>query len=106
MKKNNEECQCEFCQDKLPFTLPQEIIDAVLDQDLIIFAGAGVSTETKKVFKETLYEDILAEIENKPAKDLDFPSLMSLYCNSRVNGRQKLLQKIKSRFDQFLGKST
>lgn len=91
-------CDCDGCKDRLPFKLPKEIIDATITGNLVVFAGAGISTESKKVFKETLYEDVLFEIP-KQERELDFPSLMSLYCKSHVNGRQKLLQKIKYRFD-------
>jgi hypothetical protein len=88
-----------FCQKKLPFDLPEEIIRATINGDLVIFAGAGVSTETRDIFKETLYEDVLADMENPPKEELDFPSLMALYCQTNINGRQKLLQKVKYRFD-------
>jgi NAD-dependent SIR2 family protein deacetylase len=92
-------CGCVFCQRKLPFDLPDEIIKATINGDLVIFAGAGISTETKDIFKETLYEDVLADMENPPKEELDFPSLMALYCKTNINGRQKLLQKVKYRFD-------
>jgi NAD-dependent SIR2 family protein deacetylase len=92
-------CGCESCENRLPFDLPTEIIDATIEGNLVIFAGAGISTETKKIFKETLYEDILDEIIKKPQDELDFPSLMSLFCKTTKNGRQKLLQTIKYRFD-------
>lgn len=92
-------CGCEVCENMLPFDLPKEIIDATIDGNLVIFAGAGISTETKKIFKETLYEDVFLDLELKPGEEIDFPTLMSLYCKTNVNGRQKLLQKIKSRFD-------
>jgi len=92
-------CDCELCRKKLPFDLPDDIIKATLNGDLVIFAGAGISTETKTIFRETLYDDVLADL-NKTSKDqLDFPSLMTLYCKTNVNGRQKLVQKIKYRFD-------
>lgn len=92
-------CGCVSCQNNLPFDLPKEIINSTIEGNLVIFAGAGISTETKKIFKETLYEDVLYDLDDELNKELDFPSLMSLYCKSNINGRQKLLQKIKSRFD-------
>ncbi|MCB0490177.1 MAG: SIR2 family protein [Cyclobacteriaceae bacterium] len=75
------------------------MINATIKGDLVIFAGAGISTETKTIFKETLYEDVLADMEEPPKEELDFPSLMTLFCKTNINGRQKLLQKIKYRFD-------
>lgn len=97
--ENNTNCECESCKNNLPFTLPEEIIEATVTGNLVIFAGAGISTETKSIFKKTLYEDVLTDLENPPQEELDFPSLMTRYCNSNINGRQKLLHKIKSRFD-------
>lgn len=100
--KSKPNCDCAYCKNDLPFDLPQEIIDATLNGNLVIFAGAGISTETKLVFKETLYEDVLfdlIEANNEPKKELDFPSLMTEFCRINKNGRQKLLQKIKFRFD-------
>lgn len=46
-----------------------------------------------------MYDDVLYGLPRKPSKELDFPTLMTLFCESHVNGRQKLLQKIKYRFD-------
>lgn len=81
----------------MSFKFPKTIIDATLNGDLVIFAGSGISTENKDIFKKTLYEEILQEL--KPKGSIDFPSLMSRYCLKEINGRQKLLQKIKERFD-------
>jgi NAD-dependent SIR2 family protein deacetylase len=92
-------CDCDSCKNNLPFNLPVEIVESTIKGDLVIFAGAGISTENKQIFKKTLYEEIFEELPNKPNEKPDFPSLMSSYCNSTVNGKQKLLQKIKYRFD-------
>src|SRR5690606_19859540 len=67
---------------------------------LVLFAGAGISTETTSIFKTTLYTDIADEmkIPSKKRESLDFPTLMSTYCE-RVNGRRDLLEWVKYRFD-------
>ena len=92
-------CNCAYCKNRLPFDLPEEVIEEAINGNLVVFAGAGISTENDKIFKETLYEDVLYDLPKKQGKGLDFPSLMSLFCNSHKNGRQKLLQKIKFRLD-------
>ena len=89
---------CEICKLRRSFTMPMEIIEAVRNKQLVIFAGAGVSTEGKLVFKRTLYSQILSELGLTPDSNLSFPTLMTRYC-SQPNGRRKLLQRIKQRFD-------
>lgn len=95
--KDTRICGCENCQNKLPFDLPNEIIEATIKGDLVIFAGAGTSTEAKGIFPASLYDEIAFEVNSE--KELDFPNLMSAFCSKKPNGRQKLLQKIKNRVD-------
>lgn len=99
MKKTAVNCECEICKNRLPFNMPPEIIHSLEKGQLVLFAGAGISTETNVIFKETLYEDVFYELELDSSTQISFPDLMTKYCNSNVNGRQKLLEKIKYRFD-------
>ncbi len=94
-----QNCLCDICKNNLPFEMPDEVIEAIEKEQLILFAGAGISTESKKIFKETLYEDIYEDLDNKKNIGLSFPALMSEYCRNMKNGRQKLLEKIKFRFE-------
>ncbi len=89
-------CNCALCKNNLPFDLPEEIIEATKSGDLVVFAGAGISTEGKLVFKETLYEDVKGDLVLN--EEIDFPSLMSKYCK-QINGRTQLLEKIRHRFE-------
>lgn len=91
-------CECQICKNNLPFDLPSEIIDASISGDLVVFAGAGISTESSAVFKQTLYEDVFTDLNLDDDKKLDFPSLMTLYCKQK-NGRKLLLEKIHKRFE-------
>jgi NAD-dependent SIR2 family protein deacetylase len=77
--------------------LPEEIVNATENQRLVIFAGAGVSTEARGVFDHTLYENTRREMKVGSEKRITFPDLMSLYC--RRKSRRMLLHKIKRRFD-------
>jgi len=63
MKKTDDSCECEICKNRLPFDMPQEIIDSIEKGQLVLFAGAGISTETNIIFKETLYEDVLNDLK-------------------------------------------
>lgn len=90
-------CECAFCLNQFPFEMPKGIVDDLLNNKLVLFAGAGISTENKTVFKETLYEEIALDLGID--EDMEFPDLMQKYCDATINGRRKLLEKIKYRFD-------
>jgi hypothetical protein len=56
---NPEKCgdpDCDICKHDKAFEMPKEIIEAYNKGDLVIFAGAGVSTESRSVFPQTFYE--------------------------------------------------
>ena len=89
--------ECEICKVKIPFKLPKEIVDAAINRKLVIFAGAGVSTESRDAFSTTLYADISGELNVGGKKRISFSDLMSLYCKRK--SRRMLLQRIKKRFD-------
>jgi len=89
---------CYICRLKKPFEMPEEIIQAVGDRNLVIFAGAGVSTEARGVFKIRLYEEIRNDLGLDKNNAPTFPMLMSQYC-SPPRTRGDLLRKIKERID-------
>ncbi|QOR67141.1 SIR2 family protein [Cytobacillus suaedae] len=91
-------CECEFCKNNRNFNLPSDIIEAVQNRNLVVFAGAGVSTESRSVYNYTLYEEIRDLLNLDQSTNLSFSELMSQYCN-QPNGRAKLLRKIKERLD-------
>jgi len=66
------------------------------ERKVVVFAGAGVSTEATRVFPWTFYDEIHGLLDlpesNRPA----FPKLMSLFCQ-RPDGRRELVEKIRSR---------
>lgn len=92
--KNN----CEICKNNIPFEMPQELIEATIKGKLVLFCGAGISTENKLVLPTSFYESIKKELDEKDDSDLSFSNLMEKYCEL-PNGRKKLLQEIKKRFD-------
>lgn len=97
-KLGRQKLTCAFCDKKIPFDFPQEIIEAVKQSKLVIFAGAGISTENKEVFPYSLYEDLKTELKIPKNKKINFEDLASEYCK-KTDGRKKLLNKIKDRFD-------
>jgi hypothetical protein len=95
-----KDTQCEICRLKRHFTLPGQIVDAAVNQKLVIFAGAGVSTEAREVFKTSLYQEVRNELRIAADEKITFPKLMSRY-TSPPRSRGDLLRKIKDRFDQM-----
>jgi hypothetical protein len=97
----NENCQtleCEICALEKPFDLPLEIVNAYKDGDLVIFAGSGVSTESRGVFPSTFYQSIKNELNLPEDKKISFSKLMSCYC-SPPRSRKNLLQAIIKRIN-------
>jgi len=93
---------CAICGDNHPFDMPPELLKAALSNDLVIFAGAGVSTESRRVFPDTLAERTAAELGRAPkGGDASFPQLMSEY--ESKSGRTQLLLRIRERFDYMKG---
>lgn len=92
-------CDCILYKQNHEFDLGSELLEELLKGNVTIFAGSGISTETRNVLKFTFYESIEAEIRPNQAS-LSFPELMNEYCR-QPNGRYKLLTKIKERFDNI-----
>lgn len=90
-------CHCIDCLSRREFEMPDALMQACIEGNLVIFCGAGVSTETPRVFPTTLYEQIARELSIDAASQPTFPQLMSAY--ERKHGRIPLLQKIKRRLD-------
>lgn len=88
--------ECLWCQNDIPFELPDEIIEATLKGELVLFCGAGVSTEGKTVLPNSFYSEIQAEL-GESDNTVCFSELMQRYCN-QPNGRKKLLNRIRERF--------
>lgn len=76
--------------------MPDEIIDAVIKGELVLFCGAGISTEGRNVLPFSFYKSIQEELDIND-DSLSFSNLMQQYCN-QPNGRKKLLKKIRERF--------
>ena len=95
--KNVKEYECVFCENN-DFEVSEDIIAEIKKENVVIFAGAGISTEGRGIYKSTLYSEVNDELcENN---DKTFPKLMAEYCN-RPNGRRYLINKIIKRFEYY-----
>lgn len=90
-------CECTVCKEQKPFVMPKEILDAAQNGELVLFCGAGISTENKSVLPFSFYKEVQQELEITD-NTLPFSKLMQMYCDL-PNGRRKLLKKIKARFE-------
>ena len=62
--KSNKSCNCSFCISNSEFDMPNEIVEAAINNNLVLFCGAGVSTESKLVLRSSLYTDIFNDLRN------------------------------------------
>lgn len=92
-----QEHVCESCKYKKEFDMPVDIIDALKDDRLVLFAGAGISTENRRCYPSTFYEKIKEEMHLSDSEQLKFSQIMSRY-SEQPNGRRKLINHIKERF--------
>ena len=90
-------CECAICENQKPFEMPNDILTAAEKGELVLFCGAGISTESKRVLPVSFYKDVQNELEIDD-DSLPFSTLMQRYCDL-PNGRRKLLKKIKERFE-------
>jgi len=90
-------CECVICKNKLPFEMPPEIIEAVKNETLAFFCGAGISTEKKSVLPWSFYSSIKAKLSIVDDA-ISFSDVMQMYCD-RPDGRRKLIKAIKERFE-------
>lgn len=94
----------------MPFVLPEHLYEEFAKANVVIFAGAGVSSESELVLKNTLYDSIAGELQETDT-NLAFPDLMEKYAK-RPNGRLDLLKKIDQRlntvrsFPELYGQAT
>lgn len=77
--------------------MPKDIVDAAVKGNLVLFCGAGISTEGENVLPYSFYTSIREELEEKDDA-LSFSHLMQKYC-VQADGRKKLLNRIRERFN-------
>ncbi len=89
--------KCPYCRNNIPFDLPEELYQAVLNGTLVLFAGAGVSSESNIMPVKPLYDEVCSSLHLRRQRTLQFPDVMTQFSNKF--GRAALLRKIKEHFD-------
>lgn len=87
---------CANCGTHFAIDLPDELVQAARDRQLVVFAGAGISTEAPGRFPETLYEEIEARLRDTPSNS-PFPEVMQEFVDRF--GRRELVKTILERID-------
>jgi hypothetical protein len=65
--------QCEFCRNNRDFSMPRQLYAAIKGGDVVLFAGAGVSTEGRPVAVPSLYEQVCDKLKLDPSEGVPFP---------------------------------
>lgn len=96
MVHEHKVCGCSICDLAIDFDIDHHLLGEIEKQNCVIFAGAGVSTETGYTHPNTLYDSLRyeAKIEDK----LEFWEVVDRF-EAQPNGRQKLIQLVKERFE-------
>lgn len=88
-------CQCKHCGLDFDFELPPELVQAAHRRKLLIFAGAGISTEVSTVFPQTIYQRAAEMLElEEPGP---FPDVIEGFV--KKFGRREFVQLVKAKFD-------
>jgi hypothetical protein len=53
---------CVLCAERTPFLMPTHVLRAFENQSVLLFSGAGVSTEGGNVYPYSLHQDIASEL--------------------------------------------
>ncbi|MEP0392713.1 MAG: SIR2 family protein [Erythrobacter sp.] len=88
-------CECAICSLRIDFEMDEHLLEEIEQGRCVIFAGAGVSTETDGAHSFSFFEQLAAKVDGEEPND--FCSLIDAF-EDRPNGRQKLIEEIRSRF--------
>jgi hypothetical protein len=86
---------CLNCGLDYEFELPPEIARAAHERKVVVFAGAGISTEVSAVFPRTFFESIRDDLSASLLTS--FPELMERFATA--HGRPELVRRLKHRLD-------
>lgn len=88
-------CECIHCGLDHEFELPEELRRAAHVREVVIFAGAGISTEVPTVFPQTIYRRAAEKLGlTDPGS---FPEVIEAY--EKEFGRREFVQMVKAKFD-------
>src|ERR1700676_4402043 len=63
---------CDVCKHHHPFLVPPDLVSAIRNRRVLVFAGAGISTESRTAYPATLSET-LADDLGQEAGGTSFP---------------------------------
>ncbi|MDF1909716.1 SIR2 family protein [Mycolicibacterium smegmatis] len=90
-----EICQCTHCGLDHDFELPVELVRAAHMRQVVIFAGAGISTEVPTVFPQTVYQRAVEMLQlDEPGS---FPEVIEAFV--KKFGRREFIQMVRAKFD-------
>jgi hypothetical protein len=93
-------CGCAICSLRLEFDLDPHLVSEIEKQNCVVFAGSGISTETRDTHPDTLYGTL--KYHTNSEDDPDFWDLVDRF-EAQPNGRHKLIQIVRDRFDYIDG---
>jgi SIR2-like domain len=67
---------CPLCASNHSFRMPPAIVEAAVKGRLVVFAGAGISTESSSVYPDSFYDEMKSWLSSTPEDD-SFPAVMS-----------------------------
>lgn len=88
---------CISCGLDYDFEMPDDLPITAHRGDLVVFAGAGVSTEVPAVFPTTFYQNVRERLDDLGDEEISFPDLMQRYQDR--HGRQALVRALKRRLN-------
>lgn len=96
-RKSSKE-YCAICKNYHDFVFPDDLFESIVNHEVVIFAGAGISTEGSNIFPSTLYQDVLREIECSSSDVPSFSKVMSEFCKNK-GGRRELIERVTKRIN-------
>src|SRR5687768_2087689 len=94
---NAKVCTCRACSVCIDFDVPEHLVDAAAEGRLVIFAGAGISTENHYLFPLSFFAEVVQELGDRMNVS-SFPAAMTKFCE-RADGRSQLLLKVRRRIE-------
>ncbi|HUZ91829.1 MAG TPA: hypothetical protein VMU78_08015, partial [Methylocella sp.] len=71
-------CRCAYCKNETQFDIPSHLIEELQNNNVVVFAGAGISTENRDYAKDTFYDTIAHELNTNDKRS--FSEIMEAYC--------------------------
>lgn len=97
-------CQCPYCSGRNQFKIDDFLFSELESRNVVLFIGAGVSTENRNSAPHTLYTEIESALDTRDS-GLNFPDLVQLLCD-RPDGRFAFMKMVQARFDYIKKFST